>query len=281
MTEPERISKRSSGLATELLLAGADERPSPAGLARTLAALGVSGAALTSAGVASAAATTAAAGSSAVGASGATATAAGVKAANAVSAVLLAKWVGLGVVGGMGLAGAAAVVSEPAASVEPAPLASVRSAPRPKLGATVATSSSRPALAAEVTSAAAPRPELSRPAAAVELGAASAAALASARTPLPEPLEVGAPLAAEVAVVDKARAALAAGDHARGLAELARYEQQFPEARLLPEVLFLRMEASARSGRQSEAHAAATRLVEGFPKSPHVSRARALLGEAP
>jgi hypothetical protein len=274
MTEPERISKRSSGLAAELLLAGADEQPSPAGLARTLAALGASGAVLTSAGAASAVATTAAAGS--VGASGvAAATATGTKAVNAVSALLLAKWVGWGVVGGMGLAGAAAVVSGPAASVPP-PLVAARPSARPKLAVAPPTTTTSLPVAADAATAEVPAPEASLTAAATEPGVSAA----SARAASPKPLEVGAPLAAEVAVVDSARAALAAGDDARGLAELARYEQQFSEARLLPEVLFLRMEASARLGRRGEARAAAARLVEGFPKSPHVSRARALLREA-
>ncbi len=276
MTEPERISKRSSGLAAELLLAGADEQPSPAGLARTLAAVGVSGAVLTSAGAASAAATTAAA-TGGAGVSGvAAATATGTKAVNAVSALLLAKWVGLGVVGGVGLAGAAAAVSGPAASVTPAPLAAPRTSARPKLAVAPATTTTSLPVAADVATAEVPAPEPSLDFAATEPGVVSAA---SARAASPESREVGAPLAAEVAVVDSARAALAAGDDARGLAELARYEQQFSEARLLPEVLFLRMEASARLGRGGEARAAAARLVEGFPKSPHVSRARALLRE--
>ena len=91
-------------------------------------------------------------------------------------------------------------------------------------------------------------------------------------------VEVGAPLAAEVAFIDRARAQLAAGQAEQGLLQLRRYEREFPEARLLPEVLFLRMETCDRLGRSSEARAAATRLVEGFAKSPHAARARKLLG---
>jgi outer membrane protein assembly factor BamD (BamD/ComL family) len=91
-------------------------------------------------------------------------------------------------------------------------------------------------------------------------------------------VEVGAPLAAEVAFIDRARAQLAAGQAEQGLLQLRRYEQEFPEARLLPEALFLRMETCERLGRSGDARAAARRLVEGFPKSPHATRARKLLG---
>jgi hypothetical protein len=91
------------------------------------------------------------------------------------------------------------------------------------------------------------------------------------------PLDVGAPLAAEVAYVDRARALLVAGQAEPGLSLLRGYERAFPEARLLPEVLFLQLETYDRLGRQGEARGAAQRLLEGFPKSPHASRARRLL----
>jgi len=101
---------------------------------------------------------------------------------------------------------------------------------------------------------------------------------ASANEPKVTPvLEVGAPLAAEVAYIDRARALLVAGQAEQGLALLRGYEREFPEARLLPEALFLQLETCDRLGRASEARAAARRLLEGFPKSPHASRARKLL----
>jgi outer membrane protein assembly factor BamD (BamD/ComL family) len=90
-------------------------------------------------------------------------------------------------------------------------------------------------------------------------------------------LEAGSPLATEVAYVDRARALLAAGQSSQGLALLEHYEQKFREARLLPEVLFLQLEAYQRAGRSAEARNAAQRLVDGFPKSPHAGRARKLL----
>jgi hypothetical protein len=218
---------------------------------RTLAALGVSGALLTSAGGA-----TAAAGATAAGAT------------KVVTATLLAKWIGMGVVGGMALSGAAAAVSPaPAPSGSSAATRLAQAAPRAT--AVLALPSAVP-VAIEVAVAA--------PVVEVAPVAASARPLDS---PAVEPrdvvVEVGAPLAAEVAFIDRARARLAAGQAEQGLTQLRDYEREFPEARLLPEVLFLRMETCDRLGRAEEARAAASRLLDGFPKSPHAARARRLL----
>jgi hypothetical protein len=255
MTDPERISQRSSGLAAELLRAGATEQPRGPGMQRTLAALGVSGALLTTASTASA-----------VGGATGTAAAAltGSKAVKTVSGLLLAKWIGVGMVGGVGLAGAAATVSAPAApaaSMQAAPLVQRPGSPRVVAPVTPAASE----LAEPPVSEVVPPPAPSVP----------APGLAADRAE-PE-LDLGAPLAAEVAFVDRARSALAAGRAEQGLAQLASYEREFPEARLLPEVLFLRLETCERLGRGAEARAAAQRLVGGFPKSPHAARARQLL----
>jgi hypothetical protein len=258
MTDPERISKRSSGLAAELLRAGVDEQPSDASVERTLAALGVAGAVLTT--------TTVAAG----GVQLAGATAASASGAKAATLTLLAKWVGVGVVGGIGLASVASVMTAPR-SAEPAPHVSVAAVPAVSAAAkklAPAPQTPAPAVAAE-------EPTLEvvpAPVAAPRVAPSEAASVS------PEPvLEVGTPLAAEVAYVDRARALVASGQSGQGLALLRSYEQEFPEARLLPEVLFLELETLDRLGRTSEARAAAQRLVDGFPKSPHANRARKLL----
>ena len=272
MTDPERISTRSFGLAAQLLQAGGDEQPAAAGIERTLLALGVTGAALTSAVAANAAAASGAKLSGAALGSAAGASAGGVagSAAKVVSATLLVKWIGLGVLGGVTLSGAAALLSAPAPpDSAPAPPVSASS---PKL-VTVPAASSGPALVVEP----APLPS-SAPAAVVAAPTVAPSHGAAAAVAPDVVLEVGAPLAAEVAFIDGARARLASGQAEHGLSQLRRYEQEFPEARLLPEVLFLRMETCDRLGRSSEARAAATRLVEGFPQSPHAARARKLLG---
>jgi hypothetical protein len=256
MTDPERISKRSFGLAAQLLQAGGDEQPGAAGIERTLAALGVSGALLT---------TAAAAGASAAGVAG--------SGAKVVTATLLAKWIGVGVLGGVTLSGAAALLSEPAAPASPqASQASQASAALPQV-----------APVAAPPSVAAPPVEMLVPALAESAAAVAAPVVAPSQALPTQPLtndvvvEVGAPLAAEVTFIDGARALLASGQAEQGLSQLRRYEQEFPEARLLPEVLFLRMETCDRLGRSSEARAAATRLVRGFAHSPHAARARKLL----
>ena len=266
MTDPERIAQRSLGLAGQLIRAGADEQPGDAGLRQTLTALGVSAAVVSSAGTVSAAA----GGVKAAGALGAGGAGLGASAASGtvtgVSATLLLKWIGLGVVGGVGLAGAAAVVTTPAS---PAPSAAhtLASAPR----APSARTPSKPTL---------PPPSIAVEAPPVDVAPAPLAVVprssVGARAPA-SVFEVGAPLAAEVSYVDRARGLLAAGQAEQGLLLLQGYEREFPEARLLPEVLFLRLETCDRLGRKSEARSAAQRLLDGFPKSPHASRARKLL----
>jgi hypothetical protein len=89
--------------------------------------------------------------------------------------------------------------------------------------------------------------------------------------------ERGVPLAAEVALVDRARAALASGDPNRTLRELERYEALFPERRLEPEALYLRMEAHVAAGHDVMARETAERSVRLFPRSPHATRARQIL----
>lgn len=264
MTDPERISGRSAGLSSELLRAARDEEPGSAGMERTLTALGVSGALVSASAAAHAAASGAKWGSGALGTGGAVA-------AKTTSAVMLVKWIGVGVVGGMGLAGVAAVATSPAA-----PAASARAA-SPVKPVTRAADAPRaveaaPAVAAtaEMPSEMAPQPALPAPSRAPSTARESQTSDAAA---------AGAPLAAEVALIDEARGALAVGRFDAALSLISRYEREFPEARLLPEALFLRLEACERSGRTLEARRAAEQLLRGFPKSPHATRARKLLGE--
>jgi hypothetical protein len=272
MTDPERISKRSFGLAAQLLRAGGDEQPGAAGIERTLAALGVSGALLTTAVATNAAAGGAKLSSAALAGSAAGAAAAGVAGSGAkvVTASLLAKWIGMGVLGGVTLSGAASLLSGPATPASTpalqisAPLPKVTSLAAPLPTVALAIAASPPVLAESAAVVAAP---------------AVASSLATPAQPMTNDVavEVGAPLAAEVSFIDSARVLLASGQAEQGLAQLRRYEQEFPEARLLPEVLFLRMETCDRLGRSNEARAAATRLVRGFSHSPHAARARKLL----
>jgi len=253
MTDPDRISQRSQGLAAQLLRASAAEQPHEAGLQRTLAALGVGTAVVTTTSAASAATSgvkvTATAGAS-------------VGVAKAATATLLVKWIGIGVVGGIGIAGAAAAVSAP--SPKPAPTHRIV-APEPRV-APVVVETPAPVVA--------PVPKMIAPEPVAPV--VSAPRVNVAETKAPE-MDVGAPLAAEVAYVDRARAALSSGQTEQGLRLLNGYERDFPEARLMPEVLFLQLEAYERAGRNADARHVAQRLLNGFPKSPHAKRAQKLL----
>jgi hypothetical protein len=129
----------------------------------------------------------------------------------------------------------------------------------------------------------------STPAAALTRPAVPEAApgLAGPRTVAPEaPAASGVPLdaetlAEEVKSVDRARAALAAGQAAQTLVVLDEYERRFRKRGFAPEALYLRMEAYTSLGRTAEARTAAERLLTNYPNSLHGARARAVLAKNP
>jgi hypothetical protein len=256
MNEPERLNQgQSSELSARLVRAGAAEAPSTRSLERTLVALGAAATTLGTAGAAGAL------GTAASGAAGALGAAASGKVAS-LTLLGLAKWAGAGIATGV-------AVSMVAHAVEPAPVrVSPSAAPR---GEVVAPAMPEPR--SEPTSAA--RAPVTEPSVSIEAqrvmpGDANRDARPS------EPL--GAPLAAEVAFVDRGRSAFQRGDSKAALAALASYEREYPERRLLPEVLYLRLEALSASGEDARARELARRIVRDFAKSPHATRARALLG---
>jgi hypothetical protein len=61
------------------------------------------------------------------------------------------------------------------------------------------------------------------------------------------------------------------------LAEVRTYLTSFPRGHLIPEALFLRMEALDRSGRSDEAKTTARRLVAVAPSTPQAAKARRLI----
>jgi hypothetical protein len=93
--------------------------------------------------------------------------------------------------------------------------------------------------------------------------------------------ESKAALAAEVAFIDRAREAFRSGRFHDALVLLDGYERAFQPPRLLPEVLYVRMQAFSRAGEARRASDLAARLIREFPKSPHAASARALLQEPP
>ena len=86
-------------------------------------------------------------------------------------------------------------------------------------------------------------------------------------------------VADEVAMLDRAKARLAANDPAEALAILAEYGHAFPRPVLYEEALALRVEALVRQGRRAEAEALARPFLEKSPSSPVAARVvRALAG---
>jgi TolA-binding protein len=127
-----------------------------------------------------------------------------------------------------------------------------------------------------------------------EEGATPTAAPVTAATPPPAPVQrhrAATPKAAspgktaadtsslegEVAALDRARAALVAGDPARTIDLLDGYEQAFPKGALRQEATYLRIQAFSKSGQRGGARDLAARLLADHPESPHASQLRQLL----
>jgi hypothetical protein len=247
MTEPRRLlSDPRAGLESTLLRAGAEEEPSSRALERTLAAVGAGAATLgVSAGAASAPAVVGAATATSLGAAGA------VK--------LLAIGAVLGLASGGALYGVTKVVEraeKPASALAPVATPAIASVP----------AASAPPVVVEV-----PPPVVEPPA---EPPAVKAP---PSRSTAPSAPSIGSPLAAEVALVDRAHASLRRGDAPGALRILTPYESAFESPRLLPEVFALRMEASESAGDRQAARLWASRLVSRYPRSAQAARARTLL----
>jgi hypothetical protein len=243
-----------SGLGPRLLHAGRDEWPSDEALARTLVAVGAGAAVVTIAGVA---------GGAAAGVSASTVAKGG---AALVSFGSVMKWLGVGALSGVVVAGVAhEITAPPRGPVEPTAVIVAPAVPAP------AEMRARPAPAAE--SIPAPEPEAEEPEPAVTAH--------PTRKDVGDPDDRGVPLAAEVALVDRARALLAGGNPARALEELAGYEKAVADPRLQPEVVYLRMEAHLLAGNTARAKATAEQILRSFPRGPHAARARSVIDGQP
>lgn len=282
MSEPERWLDQGAPRDVEQLVRAAQaEQPDSASLGRSLAAVGM--------------------------ALGATTVAAGAKAAGTVGSVagttkvtmpfmggMFAKWAALGMLGGAAAVGIAEIATEAPRPVAPAP--SLRSPVRLRPGPAQrnASAASGAAPTASSAPAAPPAPASSAPlGSAAVLAAPSAARLGAMQgdhaAPFPHSHDSAAAsgpidadtLAAEVKSIDRARAALAAGEAAQALVVLDDYERVFRKRGFAPEALYLRMEAWASLGRTAETRAAAERLLASYPNSLHSARARAVLSKNP
>lgn len=240
-----RLVDEGTELERRLLRAGREEHAPERTLEKTLLAI-----AATSAVVGTGALGVAAAGSGAAASQGG---------ATASLTVMALKWLGIGAVGGLvTMSGVSYVMSrgepppkpaiEARAPVARAPVVAPREVEPPKVVVPAPSASSVP-----------------------EKPRATAAPATSAP---PEPPSI----AAELADIDAARAALAAGQHATALGRLDAWEQRPGRKAFAQEALFLRMDALAQSGRRAEAEQAARRLLQSSPDGPHAAKARALIG---
>ena len=87
-------------------------------------------------------------------------------------------------------------------------------------------------------------------------------------------------LRAEIALVDAARAAVAASANARALALLDRYDASYPRGTFRPEVTALRIEALAHLGRSVEARALAQKFIAAHADSALADRVARVTGLA-
>jgi hypothetical protein len=87
-------------------------------------------------------------------------------------------------------------------------------------------------------------------------------------------------LAEQVALLDRARAALARGQPREALQELDRYERQWPAGLLAAEALVVRAAALVKIGDRATATRLARPLIEAQPGGKHAAQLRALLAES-
>jgi len=96
--------------------------------------------------------------------------------------------------------------------------------------------------------------------------------------PTPPPVQVDARrLAAEVAVLDRARGALKHRDAAAALAALDQHRRDFADGALVAEAEVVRIETLILSGQHAAARDQAQSFLARFPSSPLVRRVRSLV----
>jgi hypothetical protein len=275
--DPERLLSGASDadpLERELLASLRDER-APAsvrqgawqGIAAALLTVAPGSAAATGAAVSASSSASSAAGASAAAsgtAAGAAApgsllpaAAAGGKLAGTfgtkLAAVLVTKWMLVGVVSAAAVGGAIFVSHRQHAARNPAPLvAAAATRPEPRSAPAIVTA---PPRSVGIAPAASP---------------VSTAARNSAK-----PLRVNA-LAAESALLQSARAELRAGNLAAASDRLQLLRRRFPNGVLIQERDVLQIELSTARGDEAAARRLAARFLRAYPESPHAAQLRQL-----
>jgi hypothetical protein len=197
----------------------------------------------------------------------------------------LAKWL---VVGAVVAGGTAAVVAQvPSRTPEPAatnarattspPALTAPGTPATAPNANANANANAPAPSEATGSAPSADPPTISPA---DLPAASATPAATAL--IAPPARSAAPahdetLAAEIALFDRVRAAVNAGESDRALGLLDDYERRFPAGAFRQEAEVVRVQALLQKGNRAAATRAGERFLAAHPTSPHAARLRAML----
>jgi len=278
--DPVRLFDDSgSELLKSLLSAAREEEPHQTALHRTLRAVGIGSLVIATASTAIASGASVGGSTAAQGVTGAAALGSAKSLAGQTLLVVI-KWLGVGAVAGMLATSAIYAVSEPALPAPRAPQGVVEVTMPPTTtkarSAAAQPAPSGPEAHAQLEAHAEPEP-------AAQVAAAPRP-VASPVAPAPQPLSVAAEvdpaaqLAAELALLDNARQALAAGSATRALRSLNDYDLRFEHPNLAPEALYLRLEALTLQGDKAGTEAVARRLLGSYPRGPHAARARSVLG---
>jgi len=189
--------------------------------------------------------------------------------------VVVAKWVGIATVGGLGTWGVVEQVREPEQVSQPVAAVAVPAATRAaqvastRIAVTAAPSADE--AASDETSPADPEPTAStQPVAPGPYGAVQPSATQS------EPS-----LAAEVKALDRAREAMESDDPATALKQLEAYQRKYSAGTLGQEAAVLRIEALAKAGKTARARAAAAAFLAQYPASPYAQRVRSVVAKSP
>jgi hypothetical protein len=268
-TPRTRVDEGTTELERELLRSWAAEAPTSPARRKAL------GIAVTTAGAAAA--------GTAAGATG-TAVAQGlVPKATAAAVLALGKWLAVGgvVVTGALIARPHLLVSAPSSVVAVAPSSAAPSArPAPPLEPAAAsppaevvppTPTAEPALALP----SAPTAFVRRASRAKHLEAEPPVVAApAAEAAPPEPKRAARALGEQVASLDRAERALAAGDAAEALRLVDDYESRFPTGSLLQEATVVRVDALMKLGRHDAASAVGDAFLSSHPTSPYAAKLR-------
>lgn len=249
--------------ARALVRHGLDEQPPEGALDRALSGLGLVGMA---------------AGAAAGAAGGALGTSAsGAGTGSLVSAATIAKFVvGGALVGTVAAGGAMHVLSSRAPAPAPVAPAAARVAPPPRAPSrvrAVAVATAKPEAPR------APHQEVARRAKALSAPLPLPPAPAPAPSAAAFPVSPEDALKAEVALIDRARAALARGDTSEALMLLARHQKQYPSGALTPEAFVLELTTLERAGRGDVARARARAWLATHPDGDYADRIRKIVAE--